>query len=65
MATAAGEMLVVAAPSASYLGGGRGGYNAYRITRGEDGWGVAVTEYAAGPNGIDAQSQTDYQLTRR
>ncbi|MBX3707692.1 MAG: metallophosphoesterase [Pseudomonadales bacterium] len=64
VATRAGPMLVVGAPSASLVGAGRAGWNGYAITREADGWAVTVVRHRLGPDGMQALPCTVQRLVR-
>lgn len=64
VATSQGEMVVVAAPSASLVGAGRGGYNGYQISPAGTGWRVEVREYAHREGAVVAQESREFELSR-
>jgi len=64
VSTSQGDMVVVAAPSASLVGLGRGGYNGYRISRTGSGWRVEVSEYAHRAGKVVAQECREFELSR-
>jgi 3',5'-cyclic AMP phosphodiesterase CpdA len=64
VATAQGNMVVVAAPSASLVGAGRGGYNGYRISPAGTGWRVEVSEYAHRAGQVVTQECRAFELSR-
>jgi 3',5'-cyclic AMP phosphodiesterase CpdA len=64
VATSQGDMVVVAAPSASLVGAGRGGYNGYRIGRAGTGWRVEISEYAHHAGEVGALGCREFELSR-
>lgn len=64
VATAQGDMVVVAAPSASLVGAGRGGYNGYRISADDTGWNVEISEYAHREGEVVVQECREFELIR-
>jgi 3',5'-cyclic AMP phosphodiesterase CpdA len=64
IATPRGDMVVVAAPSASLVGAGRGGYNGYQINTTDTGWHVELSEYAHRDGGVVVRDCREFELSR-
>jgi hypothetical protein len=65
VATAAGPMVVVGAPSASLAGPYAAGWNRYSIARADTGWSVGVDCRRWGPEGVVTRASSEHVLARK